>query len=356
MFDRGQMVSHLSVTLVAALAIALSVAGCRGEFDPPEGRIAFVSKRDGDHEIYVMNSDGSEVSRLTNSPGPDQGPVWSPDGRRIAFESFRDGGKRIFVMNADGTAQTNVSHSLDSTAGVAWSPDGTQIAFTSLSTSRRQQIWIVNSDGSGGRPLTGLEDERSPTWSPDGRRIAFIAARGVVQGSVRFDLYVVNADGSGRSLLASLDDSVFNPAWSPDGKRVAFDGGLFDSHINIYTINADGTGLKALTDNEPGSYRVDLSPRWSPNGKYILFDSPLGGSATFVMDADGSNQRRLNTGTPAFSASWAPNSNYLVMQCGDPGVESRVEICVRRRDGPGFRSITNSQGVDFDPVWSPFVR
>src|SRR5688572_9277223 len=100
-----------------------------------EGTIAFVSNRDGNNEIYVMNGDGSALTNLTNNPaddgGEDYGPVWSPDGTRILFSSSRDGNPEIYVMNADGSDQTNLTNSPADDGEMDWSPDGTQIVFDS---------------------------------------------------------------------------------------------------------------------------------------------------------------------------------------------------------------------------------
>ena len=89
----------------------------------PDGRwLAFVSNRDGNFEIYVMNADGSGPTRLTNTPGSEGTPAWSPDGRRIAFDSDRDGNREIYVMNPDGTNQRRVTHSPSTDQQARWRP------------------------------------------------------------------------------------------------------------------------------------------------------------------------------------------------------------------------------------------
>jgi hypothetical protein len=112
------------------------------------GRIAFISKRDGNWEIYVMNADGSGQTNLTNNPAHDWGPSWSPDGRRIAFYSDRDGNWEIYVMNADGSGQTNLTNNPADDWGPSWSPDGRRIAFFSDRDGNRE-IYVMNADGSG---------------------------------------------------------------------------------------------------------------------------------------------------------------------------------------------------------------
>ena len=91
-------------------------------FAVPMGRIAFFSDRDGNDEIYVMDADGSNQTRLTNNPAWDCDPAWSPDGSRIAFTSDRDGNYQVYVMNADGSGQANSTDNAGGDGWPAWSP------------------------------------------------------------------------------------------------------------------------------------------------------------------------------------------------------------------------------------------
>lgn len=86
------------------------------------GQIAFFSDRDGNAEIYVMNADGTDQTRLTNNSAFDWDPDWSPDGTRIAFYSNRDGNPEICVMNADGTDQTRLTYNSADDGDPAWRP------------------------------------------------------------------------------------------------------------------------------------------------------------------------------------------------------------------------------------------
>ena len=96
----------------------------------PDGRkLAFVSRRDGNSEIYVINADGSGQENLTQHPARDSHPSWSPDGRKLAFVSRRDGNSDIYVMNADGSGLRNVTRAPSNDLRPAWSPNGRAIAF-----------------------------------------------------------------------------------------------------------------------------------------------------------------------------------------------------------------------------------
>jgi len=130
------------------------------------GKIAFVSEREGDFAIYVMNADGSDVTCLTDNPSGDFHPAWSPDGRKIAFESGRDGLYDIYVMNADGSDVTRLTNNPGRDFHYAWSPDGRKIAFVSSRDGNRE-IYMMNADGSDVTRLTNNPaDDWFPVWQP----------------------------------------------------------------------------------------------------------------------------------------------------------------------------------------------
>ena len=113
-------------------------------WSPDGARIAFFSERDSNLEIYVMNADGSDTTRLTNNKTDDGYPVWSPNSTKIAFISNRDGQRDIYIMNADGSSVTRLTNNSISEASLSWSPDGTKIAFSGNSDSDEPNIYVVN--------------------------------------------------------------------------------------------------------------------------------------------------------------------------------------------------------------------
>jgi len=220
----------------------------------PSGRIAFASYRDENHEIYVMNADGTGQTNLTNNSAEDGDPAWSPDGSRIAFDSDRDGNEEIYVMNADGTGQTNLTNNDDMDESPAWSPDGSRIAFWS-GRDGNEEIYVMNDDGTGQTRLTNNHAmDESPAWSPDGSRIAFDSDR---DGD--WKIYVMNADGSGQTNVTNNPAEDNHPTWSPDGSKIAFASSR-DGDWEIYVMNADGTGQTRLTDTQAR----EILPAWSP--------------------------------------------------------------------------------------------
>src|SRR5215208_2531616 len=201
-----------------------------GTFPGPNGQIAFVSLTDGNDEIYVMNADGSGLTRLTDDPADDFNPSWSPDGEKIAFGSFRDSNEEsnneeIYVMSADdGSGLTRLTDDPAIDTFANWSPDGEKIAFTSDRDNSIDEIYVMNADdGSDVTRLTDNDaDDLAPSWSPDGERIAFASDR---DENATHEIYVMNADdGSGQTRLTNNDADDFNPSWSPDGEKIAFSG------------------------------------------------------------------------------------------------------------------------------------
>ena len=287
--------------------IVLSLAG--GSFpsagpSPPaqtsvaKGKIAFVSERDGNPEIYAMDADGTTETRLTNNLAGDQGPSWSPDGSRIAFTSYRDGNWEVYVMNCDGTNQTRLTNSPADEDLPAWSPDGTKIAFGSR-PGGNWQVYLMNPDGTGQINLSNNSwADWRPAWSPDGSKIAFISER-----DGNREIYAMNSDGTNQVNLTKNPSDDWWPAWSPDGTRIAFSSDR-DGNREIHVMNPDGTGQTRITSG-PGKSDV---PSWFPDGTRIAFQSERDGNyEIYVMNSDGTNQTRLIS-DPAWDddPSWSP--------------------------------------------------
>ena len=113
----------------------------------PDGKmIAFITARDGNGEIYIMNADGSGQTNLTNSPANDYAPSWSPDGKKIAFWSANEGNSEIYFMNIDGSGQTNMTNHPANDCALSWSPDGKKIAFTS-NRDGNWENYVMNAEG-----------------------------------------------------------------------------------------------------------------------------------------------------------------------------------------------------------------
>ena len=266
---------------------------------PPPG-ILFVSDRDGDDEVYVMQDDGSEQIPLTVNTWLDGSPAWSSDGSRIAYTVAGPGGEEdIMVMKSDTSGKTSLT--LNPTVrdtDPAWSPDDSRIAFVSYRDGNAE-IYVTKMDGSDPINLTNRPaDDWDPTWSPDGSMIAFASER---DGNP--EIYVMkSSDGKNLRRLTENETIDEQPAWWQDATsdRVAFVS-YRDGNAEIYLMDSDGSHPVKLTDD----LAEDKHPTWSPDGSQIAFTSNRDGDREiFVMGADGNNPTHL---TDNSVDDWAPH-------------------------------------------------
>lgn len=221
-----------------------------------DGRhLLFVSERDGNKEIYLMNADGSEQVNLSRNPAPDSSPSFSPDGRRIVFASHRDGNWEIYIMDSDGSDQARVTFNEEPDYAPVWSPDATKIAFVS-ERDGNEEIYVMETEGWEEMRLTDNEaTDTSPAWSPDGIKIAFESYR-----DDDMEIYIMYSDGSGqRNLTNDHTADDHGPSWSPDGSQIVYFSNR-EGNWDVYTILVDGTGRVNLTE----SAEAEQGPAWRP--------------------------------------------------------------------------------------------
>ncbi|MEO8396547.1 MAG: TIR domain-containing protein [Chloroflexota bacterium] len=222
------------------------------DWSPDGSKIAFTSDRLGNNEIYVMNADGSNTQRLTNDPSLDWMPSWSPDGTQIAYMSFRSGDWIPYLIDVDGSNSHSLLDNAQSYGKLAWSPDGTKIAFVSFKDGNAEIYAININNGNIQRLTNNTAKDTSPAWSPDGLQIAFVSER---EFDKRSRIYIMDADG-GFPIYISTKTGVDAPAWSPDGTQIVFILSD-DSSLEIYSMNASGRNILDLTGG--------ANPTWRPS-------------------------------------------------------------------------------------------
>jgi len=306
----GSLLSYHSIARFAALTLAVACLTDHADSTAPMSAnrlsahvdlaaagapqsIAFSSARDGNPEIYVMNPDGTEQTRVTVDFAPDAEPSLSPDGKQLVIKSQRSMNWDIWVMDADGENATDLTHTRSAIEGwPRWSPNGKQIAFHS-NRDGNYEIYIVNADGTG---LTRITDysgvDQWPEWSPNGKQLAFLR-----------DNDVVVMDLATRGVTRLTTDPALDQmaVWSPNGKQIAFMS-LRDGYCSVFLMNADGSDQVNLTPKPPAdaaSAWCSRAPAWSKNGQRIYFSSKRpstgGDFEIFSMAADGSDVIRLTT-------------------------------------------------------------
>jgi Tol biopolymer transport system component len=334
----------------AALGLGLALAGCAG-IDAPSRTPAGASSAAPPSATVVASATSTPLpSRVVHADGLAPAATGEPIAiddlaGRIVFDDFED----VFAMDVDGSDVVEVAaNPAGSEFDGAWSPDGEWIAYrdSTRGINDNDEIFVVRADGSERRNLTNHPaNDWGPEWSPDGTSIAFNSDRdgGQLRG------YLVDPDGSN---LRRIDVGAWveYPSFSPDGTRIVFMG-HGGSAYRIYVADLSSGAVQQLTDG-PGQ---DGWPVWSPDGSTIAFTSERddcrfagpdqecwrgeGEDAhrdSWLMDPDGSNQRRLSPEIGQFVA-WSPDSRYVLV--------SGRGLYVVRPDGTG-RLELRANGID----------
>jgi len=247
-------------------------------------KIAFISERDGDRELFVMDYDGANQTQVTFNKVPDMLPAWSADGRSIVFTSYRNNNPDLFLYSIYEGKLTPISTKGFNTSA-CFSPDGAKIAFAS-SRDGNSEIYVSNPDGSSMRRLTAWGSiDTAPTWAPNGRLIAFTSDRGGLP-----QIYIMDSEGAdARRLTPQAGDYADSPAWSPDGEYILYVARQ-GNEFNIMKVGLTKQTIMNLTAGNG----MNENPSWSSDGRHIVFASNRsGGYQIYTMNSDGGNLKQL---------------------------------------------------------------
>ena len=217
------------------------------------------------------------------------------------------------------------------------SADGRWITFNSPD----DDIWVASSNGSGLRNVTqtpGVQ-EIDPDLSPDGRRLAYAMAPDPANTQGPKDIFVANRDGSNPINLTNTPETGdVDPDWSPDGTQIAF-----RSAGDLFIMNADGSGVRALNT---GTFSTD--PQWSPDGRWIAYVTP-GPPDVWIIGADGSGRMRLTNDGQSSVPTWSPDGRWIAF-AGRRG-SAFFRVHVMRPDGSDVVPLTIDRSDE--PAWAP---
>jgi len=246
---------------------------------PDSAWIAFASNRDGNWEIYVGRTDGSEQQRVTYAVDAiDVDPVWSPVGNYIVYESARDGNWELYMVDVATGAETRLTDNPANDINAFWSPDGTKLLFQ----SDRDDLWQIYelnistlevtklSDGSG--------DDHEPMYSHDGKLILFNSHRDEGDNSV---VYVMNADGTEIKRVSDPAGDATLQVWSDDDALIAYQSNL-DGDLDIYVYEVATEQTRLVTDNDIADY----APTWYCDGHTVVFTSDILKADEFSPDSN----------------------------------------------------------------------
>jgi TolB protein len=254
-------------------------------------------------------------------------PAATQAAYEIAVVSRLEGGNGIYVMQADGsnTRLLRTEPNAILFEG-SWSPDGKRIAYFANSAADEDllkkynvpmhfPIYVMNADGTGRERLLDVPIEPAFEWSPDGSRILFASAfedpgrddprvqRGQV--SVATAIYVADVQSRKTTRLTPLGQNRF-ATWSPDGRRIAFSGDVENSNRDIYVVDVDGSNLRRLATGSA----TDVQPAWSRGGDWVAYVAAPGG--VFVIKPEGSEPRQLSPGSTS-DVQWSPDGTQVLI-------------------------------------------
>lgn len=305
-------------------------------FPPAFGRIIFVSKRDGQNNLYITSPDGSQVQRLTVNITENTTPRISPDGTRIAFVSIANNNADIYILDIFSGAITRVTDSPEKDSSPSWSPDGRQIVFESFRDGNFE-IYITNVDGSNQYRLTNdPAADTSPVWSPTANEIAFVSNR---FGNA--DIFLTNPAGQVFTLTTSpAPDNA--PAWSPSGNFIAFQ--TFSGDLsNLCIIGRDGLNGRCVTSS-PALYSPLV---WSPDSTWL---ASSGNAAIHLFNIfDGTTQQISASGIePRGAPAFSTDGLRLVFQAQFNGDMELFSALIPTNE---FTQVTAFAGYDGEAIW-----
>lgn len=307
--------SPLLTLVCPAVAMALSGSAATATA-ATNGPILFQGGVAQRAQIFSINPDGSGLEQLTDVKAQGvENPAWAPDASEFAFDVGGETRADVFTARPDGSGLAKLT--LDAAAfhgDPAYSPDGTQLSFDEDSGPGQPAvhgIFVAGRAGGGTRRLTtslaGKDAyDTESQWSPDGTRIAFARVKNQRQAAI----FTIKVDGTDLRQVTPYKLDAASPDWSPDGTKIAFNS-YWDQHpgksANIFVINPDGTGMKALTRDKGG--RVNsFRPSWAPDGRKLVIARAVpkgdqGRLDLYVINSDGSGLRRLTNDKVAFAAT-----------------------------------------------------
>jgi len=293
-------------------------------------------------------------------------PVDPPDeiGGEIAFRA----GEALYVMDLSTGSTRKVTDPV--WGNLRWSPDGERIAYEGpFDYYEAYQIYVVNADGSGKRLVTLWEINgrrephpdggRMPVWSPDGDQIAFTRCINCEFGGLNSEIFIIDLDTTEGIKETRLTHNIYPDHisdWSPDGQKILFYSNYsldstFDRYGDWYTMNVDGTDKQRIlpSDSTFGSNWA----RYSPDGQYIALIEGMSNNEIYIMNADGSDIKRItNNNISEKFVSWSPYGTRLTFM--DGSLNSGGHIYIINIDGTGLQQITSGEAKYFTPEWRPF--
>jgi serine/threonine protein kinase len=316
----------------------------------PDGRsVAFVSNHSGHYDIYVALISGGSLVQITKDPNLKSHPAWSPDGATIAYARVNDSGLwDIWQVPAlGGTPRKIILNATDPT----WSSDGRLLGYRNLANGT---ISVAGASGENAHTVADISKHgltgSEPRFSPDGRQIVFSARPDT--GGPYGELAVVDVD-TGKTRLLTHDGALaLSPAWSPDSKSIYFASSRGGT-LNVWKIDADGNGLQQITAGEGDDAELDVSA----DGKRIVFASlreKIGIAELDLQAKPGQPDTQVLTADPArnqWGPAYSPDGKRLAFFTNLKGAGNE-SVWIADAEGSNAAPLVQDSRINIFPEWS----
>jgi Tol biopolymer transport system component len=342
------------------LCVVIIVSCNKDTIDNINSKILFITRNiDEKYDLklymYLMNTDGSEITRLLDLPVFDRKPSVSNSYNMVAFicenqdedSSFNN----LYIVNLNGDGLRIIDRSNSRYDGSpSWSQDDSKIIFskTMSESPYYTSIFIFDFENGQENQLTNFGNCYDSNFSPDGKIISFIC---------EFKLYFIDLDGSNKRLI--VQNIVWNYCWSPNGDKIVYSGKDENNSEQIYLVDLKGNNIKKLTDRyfiNPDSFWDNFGnrrPQWTPDGNKIVYESEVNEDTAevWIMDIDGMNKARIsNDGAGDRWPIVSPNGKQILF-LSDLYCEGCYEIKIMDINGENQKSLSENRFTDNYPAF-----
>ena len=314
----------------------------------PDGRrIAFMSNREGQVNLWTVAASGGSPVRLTRDEGIDYQPAWSPDGRWIAYGSggLVGYGYNVAVVAAEGGKPRTLTSDFTFVTRPAWSPDGRSILFSG-ERNGILNVWRLpfSPDGKPAEPsrvTLGQGQDTDVSVSRDGGKLAFAAVRDET------NIWELSVDTGQLREVTSGASGPDYPELAPDGRTLLVSATRTGGR-GLWTVDLLGRFLSQLTTGDAS----EPSAHWSPDGKWVAYVRAAAGMTTELCLLPVGSLAAQETGIPAASPEWSPDGKSIALGSpAGPGEISIYDVPSRKA-----RAVTSVKSIVDYPTWSPDGR